>query len=434
MKKIFIFLFLSLALFLLGGCAAKATTPTTPPQAERPTPSPATATPTKATASPSGPAESVALWRAKGRFFLGIYRHNDQPLRWETLASLTLPEATNWYLAPANSDDTIWLLSENEEGWTFWTLNLQTRKLTKVFHLKRNAGGPLWETTWRGDEASVVLQDDANAKAPCWRMLNVRTGQIQDLMCATGKNAVLSGKNTAFPLGWLDDHTLYGLHWGIVTTPPTPTAPNVHATGKWSLLLWDTRTKHLQELALPELPSSYRHPDVLTARVQRGGAQEVTIIALASDPAEAPQCPTFVATTTWDTAHHAQGAKPSARCLHFPVMDTFSTGKTRLWMVPDSAKFLGRGLVVEQNGEVVFRLTLPAFWHWGRPWEGTNRPQAWRKGLVLKTFKMNTAASLGALYWLPPEGGKMRQIPFPNAPQDAMPNAERVDFLIVKGQ
>ncbi len=432
MKKIL--LFLSLALFLLSGCIAKATPPTTPPQAERSTPSPATATPTKPNTPPSGPAESVALWRANGRFFLGLYSSSDQPLRWETLASLALPKATNWYLPPSNSGDALWLLSENEEGWTFWTLNLQTRKLTKVFRLKQARGAPLWGSTWRGDEASVVLQDDANADAPCWRMLNARAGQTQDLMCATGKNAILSGKSTAFPLGWLDDHTLYGLHWEIATTPPTPTAPNVHTTGKWSLLLWDTRTKQLQELALPELPSSYHHPDVLTARVQRTGAQEVAIIALASDPAEAPQCPTFVATAPWNATHHTQGAKPSARCLHFPVMDTFSTGNVRLWMVPDSAQFFGRGIVVEQNGEVVFRLTLPAFWHWGWPWEGANRPQAWRKGLVLKTFKMNPDTSLGALYWLPPEGGEMRQIPFPNAPQEAMPNAERVDFLIVKGQ
>ena len=211
----------------------------------------------------------------------------------------------------------------------------------------------------------VVIENAANSDAPCWRLLNVRSGRIRDMVCAQGDSAMLYGKDVAFPLGWADEHTLYGLHWGTVTTTQAAIGPNVRPTGQWEIMLLDVRTRQIQRLPLPEMPLSYRRPlAALTARAYRARDGEIEFTALASNPSD-QGCPTFVAAGRWDTGKKGWQGEPLTRCLAYPASDTFVIEGYRMWMVPGETMPLGHKILIERTGRIIQEITSRSSLYWG---------------------------------------------------------------------
>lgn len=427
MRRALAFLLLVFVVFL-GGChpGNLNTTPTST-QALHKEVSPA---PVRASESDWG----IGLWKAQGRSWLAAYRgtwEGSKPaFRWEMEKKVALPSATNWDLLPSKGKDQIWMISESDEGWTFWTWDLQTSEMVKMFYLEPNLGAPLFDTTWRPKEGVVVIEDETNSNAPCWRLLNARSGKIRDLVCAQGDNAILYGKDIAFPLGWADEHTLYGLHWGIVTTTPqSALGPNVRPTGQWEIVLLDIHTKQVQLLPLPEMPSSYRQPlATLTAHAYRSKGGEVEFAALASNPND-KECSTFVAVGQWHMGKKGWRAKPYTRCLPYPVSDTFVIDDYRMWIQPAATVPLGYKILIEREGRIVQEITSHSSLHWGY-WQGADQPQRGQRGIWFKERDAEGVSVKGLYLFLLPEE-TTQQIPLPTPPNSASSGGALLDFFVM---
>jgi len=420
-------IFLSLLFVFLGGCNFRiANTAAGGTQALDEGASPV---PVRASKSDLG----IGLWQVQNRFwvsaYMGSWEGSKPSLRWQVEERIALPSATNWHLLPSRDKDQIWMISEDDEGWTFWTWDLQTSEMVKMFYLEPNLGAPLFDTTWRPKEGAVVIENDAKSDAPCWRLLNVRSGQIRDLICAQGDNAVLYGKDVSFPLGWADEYTLYGLRWGIVTTPQSVVGPNVRPTGQWEIVLLDIRTKQVQRLPLPEMPSSYRQPLVkLTARIYHAEGGKVEFTALASKPS-AKECSTFVAVGQWDVEKRGWSDEPLTRCLDYPVIDTFMVDGYRMWMVPGESAPLGHKILVERQGKVINQITSLASLYWS-DWRGTDQPQKGARGVWFKERETRAFSVEGLCLLLLPEE-TTQQISLPTFSDSTSSGEELLDFVVI---
>ena len=422
MKKLFWSLLLLLGLsVVLSGCQAAISSASLSPSQPSPSALIASASPTALSAMPPSPSPRpswIGLWRLpKGKFLLITYRGPTtlQDATWEVLKQRMLPAASSWNLLPGEDPGHLWLVASRTSGEVFWPLAVEDLTLGPRIPLAPSEDAPLG-ATWNPEGPKLVLQTwPSAASSPCWDVWDLKSGERHRIACAE-EQPDLAGK-TFWPLGWLDDRTLYGLRLDVtLVTPTAPGASNVTPTGSWELLAVDATTGQVQRQALPPLPSDYQRP-LVTAGFRRLSSDTLQVEAIASQPADT-SCPTFVVSQTWRPATHTWEASPQSRCLSFPVTRMFPLGEATLWLQGDEARpEVGQVIVEGPRGTQVQSLPdAAAFW---APWNGSTAPRLWQDGVLVGAQHMtDQGAALMALYWLSLQGADPpRRVSLPPPPE-----------------
>lgn len=400
-------------------------------EARQPLPSPTV----MKTPDPAGPPNWLGIWQLpKKRMLLALYHGPEDPSgkRWQEVARWLLPkEVQHVQSLGFTPDGTLWLLVEEKGKTSLFRWKVDTGERARYAYLAWEQGMPV-AVMWLSQGPQILVEvPQETRQGPCWAIWSLPARTLSSPFCA---EELRPSKSLHWPLGWLNEHTVYGLRMEVeIGTPTAAGGPNVAATGQWALLLLDVHTQRLEEVPLPPMPQGYRHRPFLNVIVKPKpsyGDASPSLWAAISHAGDAA-CPTFGVLIQWDPAL-GQGSPRQTRCFPFPALRLAPlAGEVYLWL-RGTSDAPGQGELWLQTPQGSYGFSLPhedLIW---APWTGMYTPRLWKQGVLAAAQKLQGAEpAWTALYWLPLPGSEteVQVLASPPSPQTSNGRTPRLVAL-----